>query len=143
MIADALCYSATDIFAAGFQDNNIGAILGTNRTTGAGGANVWEYYNLFHPLGFSPLPRNAQMRMAVKRAIRVGNQNGFSLEDSGVIPDYIHNMTFNDVLNGNVDLIEKSCEYFGDYERIASFTFGSLLGWKLEVARCIKCTTVY
>lgn len=108
LITDALCYSTTDIFAAGFQDHNIGPILGTSESTGGGGANVWEYYDLFHPLGYSPLPRNAQIRMAVKRAIRVGNQNGFSLEDSGVIPDYIHNMTLNDVLNGNVDLIEKA-----------------------------------
>ncbi len=108
LITDALSYSTTDIFAAGFQDNNIGPILGTNGSTGAGGANVWEYYDLFHPLGFSPLPRNAQIRMAVKRAIRVGNQNGLPLEDSGVIPDYFHNMTSNDVLNGNVDLIEKA-----------------------------------
>ena len=48
------------------------------------------------------------MRMAVKRAIRVGNNNGTPLEDSGVVPDYLHNMTRNDVLNGNVDLIEKA-----------------------------------
>ena len=108
LITDALSYSTTDIFAAGFQDNNIGPILGTSESSGAGGANVWEYYDLFHPLGFSPLPRNAQMRMAVKRAIRVGNQSGLTLEDSGVIPDYLHNMTRNDVLNGNVDLIEKA-----------------------------------
>jgi C-terminal processing protease CtpA/Prc len=108
LITDALSYSTTDIFAAGFQDHNIGSILGTSECTGAGGANVWEYYDLFHPNGFSPLPRNAQIRMAVKRAIRVGNQNGLPLEDSGVIPDYIHNMTRNDVLNGNVDLIEKA-----------------------------------
>ncbi|MBV6625694.1 MAG: hypothetical protein KI793_22665 [Rivularia sp. (in: Bacteria)] len=108
LITDALCYSSTEIFAAGFQDHNIGVILGTNESTGAGGANIWEYYDLFHPLGYSPLPRNAQMRMAVKRAIRVGDKNGFPLEDTGVIPDYIHNMTRNDVLNGNVDLIEKA-----------------------------------
>lgn len=108
LVVDALCYSTTDMFAAGFQDNNIGPILGTSGSTGAGGANVWEYYDLFHPLGFSALPRNAQMRMAVRRSTRVGNQNGFPLEDFGVIPDYIHNMTRNDVLNGNVDLIDKA-----------------------------------
>ena len=108
LITDAQCFSTTDIFAAGFQDNNVGPILGTSESTGAGGANLWEYYDLFHPLGYSPLPRNAQIRMAVKRASRAGNQNGSPLEDSGVIPDYLHNMTRNDVLNGNVDLIEKA-----------------------------------
>ena len=108
MIIDALCYGTTDMFAAGFQDNMIGPVLGTSGSSGAGGANVWEYHDLFNPLGFSPLPRNAQMRMAVRRSTRVGNQNGFPLEDFGVIPDYLHNMTRNDVLNGNVDLIEKA-----------------------------------
>ena len=43
LITDALCYSATDIFAAGFQDNGVGPILGTNWNTGAGGANVWTH----------------------------------------------------------------------------------------------------
>jgi C-terminal processing protease CtpA/Prc len=43
LITDALCYSATDIFAAGFQDHKIGPILGTNGNTGAGGANVWTH----------------------------------------------------------------------------------------------------
>ncbi len=38
-----LCYSTTDIFAAGFQDNEIGKVLGVDESTGAGGANVWEY----------------------------------------------------------------------------------------------------
>ncbi|MBE9216582.1 hypothetical protein IQ247_28655 [Plectonema cf. radiosum LEGE 06105] len=108
LITDTLSYGATEIFAAGFQDNAIGPILGINGNTGGGGANVWEYDDLFHPLDFSPLPRNAQITMAVKRSLRVGNHNGFSLEDCGVIPDYIHHMTRNDVLNGNVDLIEKS-----------------------------------
>jgi hypothetical protein len=39
LIVDALTYSAADIFAAGFQDNQLG--LGTSATTGAGDANVW------------------------------------------------------------------------------------------------------
>jgi hypothetical protein len=43
LITDALCYSATDIFAAGFQDNRVGPILGINWNTGAGGANVWTH----------------------------------------------------------------------------------------------------
>ena len=34
IITDALCYSATDIFAAGFQDHKIGPILGTGGNTG-------------------------------------------------------------------------------------------------------------
>ena len=43
LITDALCYSTTDIFAAGFQDHEIGKVIGVHETTGAGGANVWEH----------------------------------------------------------------------------------------------------
>src|SRR5207244_2587085 len=43
LLTDALCYSATDLFAAGFQDHLIGKILGVDPNTGAGGANVWEH----------------------------------------------------------------------------------------------------
>ena len=38
LITDPLCYSATDIFAAGFQDNRIGPILSAGGRTGAGRA---------------------------------------------------------------------------------------------------------
>ncbi|MFV1984378.1 MAG: S41 family peptidase, partial [Thiohalomonadales bacterium] len=40
LIVDPLCYSATDIFAAGFKDHYIGPIIGVGANTGAGGANV-------------------------------------------------------------------------------------------------------
>ena len=41
LIIDALCYSTTDIFAAGFQHHGIGTILGVSANTGGGDANVW------------------------------------------------------------------------------------------------------
>lgn len=43
LITNARCYSATDIFAAGFQDHGIGPVLGADDNTGAGGANVWTH----------------------------------------------------------------------------------------------------
>jgi hypothetical protein len=46
LITDALSYSATDIFAAGFQDNGVGVVLGTDGNTRAGGANYWSLDNL-------------------------------------------------------------------------------------------------
>jgi C-terminal processing protease CtpA/Prc len=46
LIVDALCYSASDMFAAGFQDNGIGTIIGVDSRTGAGGANAWPYETL-------------------------------------------------------------------------------------------------
>ena len=46
LVTDAFCYSTTDIFAAGFQDHEIGTILGCHDNTGAGGANVWDHDDL-------------------------------------------------------------------------------------------------
>src|ERR1044072_5602194 len=46
LIIDALSYSTTDMFAAGFQDNEVGEVLGTSDNTGAGGANNWTYDDL-------------------------------------------------------------------------------------------------
>jgi hypothetical protein len=123
LITDALCYSATDIFAAGFQDNNIGPILGTSGNTGAGGANVWTH-ELIEQLirqgtgntdsQIKSLPNGAAMRVAIRRTLRVHEREGMPLEDLGVIPDAsqydsesadIHKMTKQDVLNDNTDLI--------------------------------------
>jgi Amidohydrolase family/Peptidase family S41 len=119
LITDALCYSATDMFAAGFRDHEIGTILGTADNTGAGGANVWTHELLRrlldapHPATvstvdnpFKPLPRGAGMRVSVRRTIRVGALAGTPLEDLGVEPDVRHHMTRDDVLHGNRDLIE-------------------------------------
>lgn len=123
LITDSLCYSATDIFAAGFQDNNIGPILGTSGNTGAGGANVWTHEQIeqFIRQGtgntdshIKSLPNGAAMRVAIRRTLRVHEREGMPLEDLGVIPDAskydnestdIHKMTKQDVLNDNTDLI--------------------------------------
>lgn len=110
LVTDALCYSATDVFAAGFQDNGIGRVLGVDEFTGAGGANVWEYALISRMLGlrgrFPPhLPNGASFTFAVRRATRVGPASGAPLEDIGVRADEVHQFTRADVLNGNVDLI--------------------------------------
>ena len=119
LITNARCYSTTDIFAAGFQDHQIGPILGTDGNTGAGGANVWTHNLLqylfsepeppYPPLPSSPfrkLPIDAGMRVAIRRTLRVRDQAGTPLEDLGVKPDNIHHMTKDDLLNHNIDLIE-------------------------------------
>jgi len=107
LITDALCYSATDIFAAGFQDNKVGAILGTSLNTGAGGANVWTHELLreLMPDLFAALPNEAGMRVAIRRTLRVHEHEGMPLEDLGVVPDYKHAMTKDDLLNDNCDLL--------------------------------------
>ncbi len=119
LITDALCYSATDIFAAGFQDNKVGKILGTNLNTGAGGANVWEYNDLAELMGnhdsrFKPLPNGARMRVAIRRTLRVNEHEGMPLEDLGVVPDKKHDMTEDDVLKDNVDLINSAARILAE-----------------------------
>lgn len=115
LVTDGLCYSTTDIFAAGFQDHAIGHILGVDDNTGAGGANVWEY-SLISGLVKdrrslpSRLPQQASFRIAVRRVTRVGVNAGMPLEDLGVRPDKTHQFTRNDVLNKNVDLIEHAAK---------------------------------
>jgi C-terminal processing protease CtpA/Prc len=114
LITDALSYSTTDIFAAGFQDNEIGEILGTSGNTGAGGANGWRYDDIKSALGkktrylFTPLPKGAEMKVAVRRSIRVGKQSGRPLEELGIVPDRRHYMTRRDLLSRNPDLIKKA-----------------------------------
>jgi C-terminal processing protease CtpA/Prc len=107
LIVDALCYSTTDIFSAGFQDHSIGKILGTSHRTGAGGANVWEYGLLQGALSdhFPILPGGTTFRVAIRRTTRVGDRAGVPVEDLGVEPDEIHLMTRDDILQGNADLI--------------------------------------
>jgi hypothetical protein len=116
LITDAKCYSATDIFAAGFQDHEIGPILGVDGNTGAGGANVWTH-GLLRQLDTRPstpyqaLPSGANMRVAIRRSLRQGAMSGTPLEDLGVRPDHRHQMTRNDLLSGNVDLINAAASH--------------------------------
>lgn len=123
LITDALCYSSTDIFAAGFQDHQIGPILGASNNTGAGGANVWAH-GLFQDLmsepiepykplpnsPFKPLPKGASMSVSVRRSLRVHDQAGTPVEDLGITPDFRHYMTEKDHFEGNIDLITKASE---------------------------------
>jgi hypothetical protein len=126
LITDPLCYSATDMFAAGFQDHAIGTVIGVNGATGAGGANVWSHAllrKLLPPASdasddaladgsprYRPLPRGADLRVAIRRTIRVADNPGDVLEDLGVSPDIRYRMTNRDVLDGNVDLIDRAID---------------------------------
>ncbi|MFE1833936.1 S41 family peptidase [Streptomyces sviceus] len=116
LITSARCYSATDIFAAGFQDHQIGPVLGTDENTGAGGANVWEHKHLVDLLTgdpetpYRPLPKGAGMRVAIRRSLRVGSNSGTPVEDLGITPDVAYRMTRRDLLEGNADLFERAGE---------------------------------
>ena len=51
-------------------------------------------------------PVVANMRVAIRRTLRVGERAGTPVEDLGVQPNFLHRMTRNDLINGNTDLIE-------------------------------------
>jgi hypothetical protein len=112
VITDGLCYSATDIFAAGVNDHEIGPVVGVGDNTGAGGANVWNYAEASALLrdgglrdAFPPLPADVEMSVGVRRMLRVGAKAGIPLEDIGITVNVRHNMTLNDILNNNEDLL--------------------------------------
>jgi C-terminal processing protease CtpA/Prc len=121
LVTNALCYSATDLFAAGFQDHQIGSVLGVDGNTGAGGANVWEYELLRRVLAGSRyklnvFPNTSQgepfspFRVSIRRNVRIGERAGTPIEDLGIKPDIRYNMTREDLLNRNVDLIKRASE---------------------------------
>ncbi|MFZ0545125.1 MAG: hypothetical protein WAM60_06790, partial [Candidatus Promineifilaceae bacterium] len=91
----------------------IGPIIGVHRNTGAGGANVWSY-QLLQRLAtldedvlpeYSPLPGGADFHVAIRRTVRVGLNAGDVLEDLGVVPNELHQMTKTDLLEDNQDLL--------------------------------------
>ena len=119
LVTDARCYSATDIFAAGFADHEVGPVLGVDDNTGAGGANVWTHGLLSALMEvpevdpknpYEPLPNGANMRVAIRRSLRVGALSGTPVEDLGIEPDAVHRLTRADVLSGNVDLLDAAGE---------------------------------
>ena len=120
LITDARCYSATDIFAAGWADHELGPILGVDDNTGAGGANVWTHGLLATLLKipapgdpetpYKALPNKANMRVSIRRTLRVGKLAGTPVEDLGVRPTHQHRLTRADLLEGNVDLLDRAGE---------------------------------
>jgi hypothetical protein len=116
LLIDASSYSATDIFAAGFQDHRIGTVIGVDQNTGGGGANRWLHEDLRQMLEkvmpsvpLKKLPGDAQMGLALRRSSRVGRNAGNVIEDEGVGSDVKYQVTRNDVLNHDHDLIRFAC----------------------------------
>jgi len=117
LLIDALSYSAADIFAAGFEDNEIGPILGVDRNTGGGGANRWLYDELRENTKKIPdiplrvLPGGATFGIAIRRVTRVGKNLGSALEDVGVqcSEGLLHPRTMRDLLEGDTVLLGKAC----------------------------------
>ena len=145
LVTDARCYSATDIFAAGFQDHAIGPILGVEANTGAGGANVWTHGLLKQLLEvpdknpespYVKLPKQADMRVSIRRTLRVGALAGTPVEDLGITPDHRHEMTRRDVLENNADLMERAGQLLAEMPRhrldVAASMSGAMLTLEVD-----------
>jgi len=117
LLIDALSYSAADVFAAGFEDNEVGQIIGVDRNTGGGGANRWLHDELrentqrIHNIPLRILPGGATFGIAIRRVTRVGKNLGGALEDVGVQcgEGLLHKRTLRDLLDGDTALIGKAC----------------------------------
>ncbi|PTQ79644.1 peptidase S41-like protein [Nitrosospira multiformis] len=108
-VVDPNTYSAGDLFAAGFVDNEIGPVVCVGEATGAGGANVWTHFDLREALRgtsfeLSVLPPDVGYTLAIRRALRCGAADGLPIEDLGV-PGIAYEMTLDDLLQENRDLI--------------------------------------
>jgi hypothetical protein len=109
-IVDPNTYSAGDLFAAGFADNQIGPLISLGEATGAGGANVWLPEHVQDALlGTAyqqhPLPAGIGYTLSVRRATRAGPADGAAIEDVGVRGDYQYAMTKRDLVGANKDLV--------------------------------------
>jgi hypothetical protein len=122
LLIDALCYSATDAFAAGFQDHQIGPIIGASPCTGGGGGNVWQLPVLLSvPVdNLSALPQQASLRVALRRTRRVGPNAGVGVEGVGVTADITHAVTRADLLHDDRDLLARAAEVLANLAGSAS-----------------------
>lgn len=109
-----------EFFAGGFQDHG-GIVLGVDRATGGGGANVRthgelrKYFRKDRRSILKTLPKQADLRVAFRRSVRMGPHTaGNDVEDFGVTPDHFHAMTRKDLLQGNVDLINHAARILAD-----------------------------
>ncbi|MDA0159771.1 S41 family peptidase [Solirubrobacter ginsenosidimutans] len=106
LVMDALSYSATDGFAAGFQDHGLGPVIGVDRSTGGGGGNAWNLSAIEHLAGHAfALPLDVTFDIALRRNVRVGARSGTPIEELGVTRDLEYQLTRDDVLGDNHDLV--------------------------------------
>jgi hypothetical protein len=111
LLTSGCCYSACDIFIAGFRDNGLGVILGVDENIGAGGANMWKrsQIELLRTGASAVLPGDADLHVAVRRVFRA-DAGGTPLEELGVPPDHVHHRTRRDILEHDADLFTAAVE---------------------------------
>ena len=110
ILTNARCYSACDLFSALMQDHAAAKVIGQDKHTGAGGANVMEYDAFRQILGndnpanpIKVLPGYQSFRVSWRQSIRSGLNGGKLLEDQGVLPDALVRRTPNDITSENQD----------------------------------------
>ena len=75
---------------------------------------MWTYLELTEAVGgkaraqFKPLPRDTTFRLAMRRSLRVGENEGRPLEELGIKPDFRHHMTRKDLMHRNADLVRRA-----------------------------------
>lgn len=110
-IVDRNTASAAEVFAAGFQDNNVGEIIGNHASTAGACAHGVRLSNLMmarvNELAY-PFDRESnagRIRFALARVLRSGRSAGIQIEGVGVKPDIIVPLTEVDMLERNRKLL--------------------------------------
>ena len=110
LLVDGATASAAEVFTAGFLDNEVGEVIGTDASTAGAGTHtttlsvltslgVMKEYPFDDDAGFGGLS------FSLGRILRSRLSIGEPFEDKGIRPDVIVPLTRNDVLNGNEDLL--------------------------------------
>ena len=136
-LVDASTYSSGDLFAAGFVDNKIGILVSIDEATGAGGANVWRSNQVVQALQNTQnaqqiLPAGVEYTISLRRASRIGENLGTSIEDNGVRGNFQRALTKRDLMEGNRD-IKEFCSQLLSTESLTDLNFKFVSG-KLEVS---------
>lgn len=108
VLTDAKSYSASDLFACSMQDNGVALVYGEDPRTGAGGATVLRFFDLFlrGPGLFTSLPGGGSLSVSQDQMVRTGLNEGQLVEDFGARADVNVGLTRDDLLTGGLDQIE-------------------------------------
>ncbi len=83
------------------------------------------------------LSKRADVRVSVRRTPRVGALAGTPVEDLGITPDHRHEMTLRDVLENDVDLMERAGQLLAAMPRrrldVTASLFGDALTLEVDV----------
>ena len=114
LLTNANCYSACDMFAAVMQDHNSGIIVGEDRNTGGGGANVMEQTafvtlmkNAVPAAGLVALPLGQGMRVSWRESVRTGSHEGELIENAGIASNLVLPRSEEDLYHNEAFLMEK------------------------------------